>query len=1164
MKTAGFAALLGVAVLVASAFANDPGGGAAGVGANVTLSTTGSTATIANGVVTAVIEKSTGKVTSYLFNGVQMLDTSGLIYYSLDGGASFDIPSGCVYSATVSTTDMVDISCKRTWNAAAGYRHVLDIDVHWVLRRGDTGLYSYVVLSHPAAYPAAGFGEFRVVWKLPHGSTDFTFERAYVDTLRHWQMESYYDSTHAQSTGIAEIIKLLTGVRAGKYDCKYEYAAEYQTIGCWGHASNTAKKGVWMVMGGYDYLNDGPIHQDLTIAESYSLIHFGRNHFGGSGTSLAAGEAWEKIYGPHLLYCNSTTTTTNAGDVLWAEAQAQTAAEIGAWPYAWLSHADYPLAAGRGTVTGKLIVADTLKPSASAAGAWVGVAAPEETDGNWQYQGKAYQFWVRADAAGNFTIPDVRPGTYTLYAFTDGVVGEFSKTPLTVTANATNAQGNLTWNVVHPGTSIAWEIGTPNRSASEFRHGATDYYEPYLWDTMAAEFASPLEYTIGVSTPAANWNYAHSGYLSGGVWTPWKWRIHFNLAAVPASGSATLTLAFAGSESARIDAYVNDEANLFARFYPPNGGGNALIREGIHSKYGVSYVTIPVSQLNVGANTITLIEGRTSGPTEHVMYDYVNLELPAFPPPPPSSGRSIVWKGGATTAANTWDIGATASFLNGAASTAFGTGDAITFDATGSNTTSVTITGAIEPNALTFTGTKNYTLAGAGALTGQMALVKSGAGNLSIGTAHSFAGPVTITGGQIILTNDAANADGLGTGDITLKGGTLSMHSDFGTYNSAAWNIDVPTGFTGTLYADARCDLYGKLTGAGTFNFYVFDIRTTLFGDWADFSGQINVTSDAGGGDFRMGTSYTYPGLPAAALHLGAHVTAYFAGTISSGIGTFIPIGELTSTDATAVLKGGPSASGSRLLAYRIGGRGTDFTYAGSIAEQAPGTTLTSLVKTGPGIWTVSGPVTLGGTASVEAGTLRLTNAFTIAAANTLEVLDGAVLDLAGGTLNARVHTSDLATLSGRGTLAGDLLNDGTLTADGPGTLTIAGDVTNNGTAILTRTAALAVTGTFTNNGLLDLLTGAPALPANLVNNGIVIDSSSLRMTSATKTGSTFTLTAQTYAGHTYQLQRADSLAAPVWINIAGQAFTGDGTAHPFTDSAATGVQRFYRINVNP
>ena len=316
----------------ASAFANDPGGGAAGVGANVTLTTTSTTATLANGVITAIIQKSSGKVSSYLFNGTQMVDTSGQIYYSFDGGGSFDVPSGCVYSVTTNTADMVDISCKRTWNAAAGYKHVLDIDVHWVLRRGDTGLYGYIVLDHPAAYPAAGFGEFRIVWKLPHSATAWSFERVYVDALRNWNWGTYTDFTSAGSTGIAEVVRLVTGVRAGQYDCKYEYAAEYQEIGCWGHASDSGKKGVWMVMGGYDYLNDGPNKADLSLAESYNLIHFGRNHYGGSSTSIAEGEAWRKVYGPHLLYCNSTTATTNAGDVLWADAKAQTTAEIAAWP----------------------------------------------------------------------------------------------------------------------------------------------------------------------------------------------------------------------------------------------------------------------------------------------------------------------------------------------------------------------------------------------------------------------------------------------------------------------------------------------------------------------------------------------------------------------------------------------------------------------------------------------------------------------------------------------------------------------------------------------------------------------------------------------------------------------------------------------------------------
>ncbi len=172
-----------------------------------------------------------------------------------------------------------------------------------------------------------------MVWKLPHDATNYFFERGDVDALRNWQMGSYYDYAHAAATGIAEVVFLNTGVRAGKYDCKYEYAGEYQTLGCWGGASNTDKKGVWVVMGGYEYLNDGPIHQDLTIAESCSLIHFWRNHFGGSNTSIAAVESWKKIYVPHLLYCNSTAVTTNAGDTLWADAKAQATAEISAWPY---------------------------------------------------------------------------------------------------------------------------------------------------------------------------------------------------------------------------------------------------------------------------------------------------------------------------------------------------------------------------------------------------------------------------------------------------------------------------------------------------------------------------------------------------------------------------------------------------------------------------------------------------------------------------------------------------------------------------------------------------------------------------------------------------------------------------------------------------------------
>ena len=636
--------------LTVSALANDPGGGTNGVGANVTLTVGSSTITLANSVITAVIEKSTGKVTSYLFNGTQMLDTSGLIYFSMDGGSSYEQPGNCVYSATVNTSDMVDISCKMTWANNTARVHAFDIDIHYVLRRGDSGLYAYAVLSHPASYPDTGVGEWRMVWKLPHSSTQWSFERVYVDALRNWNWGTYTDFTSADPTSIAEVVRLTTGVRAGQYDCKYQYAAEYQQIGCWGHASDTNKKGVWMVLGGYDYLNDGPVHTDLTLAESYNLIHFGRNHYGGSSTSVASNENWSKIYGPYLLYCNSTTTNASAGHTLWADAKAQVQAELAAWPYAWLTtNTNYPVAAQRGAVSGRFLVNDSFKPALTGSNAWIGLAQPD-AGGNWQFESKRYQYWVHADSNGNFTIPHIRPGNYTLNAWTVGAVGEFARANVTVTAGTTNALGNITWTVPHTGGYLAWEIGVPDRTAREFRHGSTDYWRAFLWEDYASEFSNPLEYTVGTSNWTNDWNYAQPGYLVGTNWSGWKWRVNFNLASVPASGNASLVIAWAGNDHARMQFYVNDETTQFgANHYPPNGGGNGLIREGIHAKYGVSSISIPVSRLRVGSNTITLLQGRSTTSSDHVMYDYLSLEMPGAPPPPgpitvPLISAGDVWK----------------------------------------------------------------------------------------------------------------------------------------------------------------------------------------------------------------------------------------------------------------------------------------------------------------------------------------------------------------------------------------------------------------------------------------------------------------------------------------------------------------------------------------
>ena len=521
---------------------------------------------------------------------------------------------------------------------------------------------------------------------------------------------------------------------------------------------------------------------------------------------------------------------------------------------------------------------------------------------------------------------------------------------------------------------------------------------------------------------------------------------------------------------------------------------------------------------------------------------------------------TLTWTG-ATSA--TWDT-ATANNFSGATPNTFGANDAVIFDDT-TAVRNLTLTGSLTPRSIVVNTAAGYTLGGAGTLDGAASLVKNGAGTLTLAgsAANTFTGGLTLNAGTIVLANDAANAGALGTGPVTLNGGVISMHDDATSYDNFYANLVVPAGATARINADSRVDMYGTLSGAGTLNFFIPYIRTTLFTDWSAFTGVLNVLTDASGGDLRMGTSYFFPGFPLASVVLADKVAAYYTGTLNGGAGTTIEIGELSGSALSAL---GGGATGGRNFTYRIGGKtlaGSEAVFAGSIYEQNTGT-ATSYVKTGAGTWTLSGSGAWNGGTVVEQGTLKITGFVTCGAAT--NVATAAALTLANGTLTTdalNIASGAVFTGSGSAALHGDFNNDGTATLTG-GTFTVTGDAVNNGTLRFTGGAALTATGAFVNNGLLDLLSGAQSLPANLENNGVIIDSSSLRMTSAAKIGNTVTVTAQTYAAHTYQLQRADSLIAPVWGDIAGQAFAGNGSPHAFTDTAATGTQRFYHIRVTP
>jgi hypothetical protein len=131
------------------------------------------------------------------------------------------------------------------------------------------------------------------------------------------------------------------------------------------------------------------------------------------------------------------------------------------------------------------------------------------------------------------------------------------------------------------------------------------------------------------------------------------------------------------------------------------------------------------------------------------------------------------------------------------------------------------------------------------------------------------------------------------------------------------------------------------------------------------------------------------------------------------------------------------------------------------------------------------------------------------------------------------------------------------------GALKVTNSIVNNGTLRLTGSAGLTVGGSITNNGLLDVMTWSGALPS-VVNNGIVLDYSLVKVGSANVNGTNFVVTIQGYTGHNYQLQYRDNLENGSWQDI-GMAIAGADAPIDFNHlGGAIAGRRFYRISVSP
>jgi rhamnogalacturonan endolyase len=136
----------------------------------------------------------------------------------------------------------------------------------------------------------------------------------------------------------------------------------------------------------------------------------------------------------------------------------------------------------------------------------------------WPHDGNYYQFWSEGSADGRFTIPNVRPGSYTLHAFANGVLGEYAKADITVEAGIKIDLGKLDWQPVRYGKQI-WEIGYPDRTGDKFFKGDDANYWLWGWPLRySGLFPNDITYTIGKSDYRKDWFFEQVPHSTTTAW----------------------------------------------------------------------------------------------------------------------------------------------------------------------------------------------------------------------------------------------------------------------------------------------------------------------------------------------------------------------------------------------------------------------------------------------------------------------------------------------------------------------------------------------------------------------------------------------------------------------------------------------------------------------